>query len=267
MDRITRDGMDYWLGGEGPALLILHGGGASAEAMLGLAERIGAGRRVLVPNLAGYGHNAPLDPSNPALAQHRAMVERAFRLCEGPVDVIGHSMGGFMALSAAIRQPARLRKLVAVEPMCFGSLQPDDPADAQALRDDRAAIDALVAHVDAGALEAGVAAFIDYWGGAPWKVLPEHVRARLVAMGPQLRREAFETSYDPTPASAYAELGGRTLLLVGALSPLPARRIVHRLAAAMPGAETASIAGAGHMGVVLQPALFADAVRAFVFRD
>lgn len=267
MDRITRDGMDYWLGGEGPALLILHGGGASAEAMLGLAERIGAGRRVLVPNLAGYGRNAPLDPSSPALAQHRAMVERAFRLCEGPVDVIGHSVGGFMALSAAIRQPARLRKLVAVEPMCFGSLQPDDPADAQALRADRAAIDALVAHVDAGAVEVGVAAFIDYWGGAPWKALPEHVRARLVAMGPQLRREAFETSYDPTPASAYAELGGRTLLLVGALSPLPAPRIVHRLAAAMPGAETASIAGAGHMGVVLQPALFADAVRAFLCRD
>ena len=30
MERITADGMDYWIGGTGPALLILHGGGASA---------------------------------------------------------------------------------------------------------------------------------------------------------------------------------------------------------------------------------------------
>ena len=267
MQRITADGMDYWLGGEGPALLILHGGGASAEAMLALAERVGAGRRVLVPNLAGYGRNAPPEPSAPALAAHAAMVQRSLDLCAGPVDLIGHSMGGFMALRAAAAARGRVRRMVAVEPMCFGSLQAADPLDAKALAEDRAAIDTLARCVDAGEAEAGVAAFIDYWGGAPWAALPAHVRARLLAMAPQLRREAWETSYDRTPADAYAELGPRCLLLAGGQSPLPARRIVQRLADAMPGAETATVDAAGHMSVVMQPDLFADAVRAFLGRD
>ena len=264
MQRITADGLDYWLGGEGSALLILHGGGASADALLGLAEGIGAGYRVLVPNLAGYGRSAPQDVARPALEQHQAVVQRAFALCQGSIDLVGHSMGGFMALRAAARWPARVRKLVAAEPMCFGTLQTGDRVDAQALAEDRAAIDALVAHVDAGRIEPGVAAFIDYWGGAPWLALPEHVRARLVAMGRQLRREAYETSYDATPASAYAALGGQTLLLAGAASPLPVRRIVARLAEAMPGGQTGTIDRAGHMSVVTQPALFAPTIRAFL---
>ncbi len=108
--------------------------------------------------------------------------------------------------------------------------------------------------------------FIDYWGGAPWAALPEHVCARLVAMGRQLRREACETSYDETLASAYAGLGGRALLLAGSGSPLPARRIVTRLAEAMPGAETAMSAGASHMSAVMEPDLFAPTIRAFLSR-
>jgi lipase len=261
MERITADDMDYWVGGTGPALLILHGGGASAEALLGLAGLVGHGYRVLVPNLAGYGRSAPQDPNQPAMAAHLAVVEHAFALCDGPIDLIGHSMGGFMALRAASRQPERVRRLVAIEPMCFGSLHTGDPLDAAALAEDRAAIDALVRLVDAHEVEAGVAAFINYWGGAPWDKMPERIRARLVALGRQLRREAFETSYDETPATAYAALGDRTLLLAGAEAPLPARRIVTRLAEAMPGAQTETIAGAGHMAVVMQPNLFAEPVR------
>ena len=264
MQRITEDGMDYWLGGAGPALLILHGGGASAEALLGLAELVGQGYRVLIPNLAGYGRSAPQDLTKPAMAAHLAVVERAFALCEGPIDLIGHSMGGFMALRASSRQPERVRRLVAIEPMCFGSLHTGDPVDRAALTEDRTAIDALVRLADAGEVEAGVAAFIDYWGGAPWTSMPERVKARLVAMGRQLRREAYETSYDVTPATVYAGLGDRTLLIAGADAPLPARRIVQRLAEAMPGARTRTIAGAGHMHVVIQPSLFADPVRAWL---
>lgn len=264
MQRITTDSMDYWLAGDGPPLLILHGGGASAEALLGLAERIGTGYRVLVPNLAGYGRNASLDDARPALEQHLATVRRAIAMCDGPIDLVGHSMGGFMALRAASQWPERVRRLVAVEPMCFGTLHTGDPADGQALAEDRAAIDALVRLVDSGETEAGVAAFIGYWGGAPWAALPEHVRARLIAMGQQLRREAHETSYDRTPASAYASLGKRTFLLAGEDSPLPASRIVARLAEAMPGVQTATIANAGHMSVVMQPDLFAPAIRSFL---
>ena len=265
VDKGTIDGIDYRFAGEGPPLIVLHGGGANADALLGLAQLVGQKHRVIAPNLAGYGSTPPAPPTAPALEVHLQVVEQAFALAgDAQFDLLGHSMGGMLALKAAARTPDRIRRLVAVEPMCFGALLTGDETDTAALDEDRAVIDYLVQQVDAGNVEAGVAAFIDYWGGAPWHTLPERIQTRLIALGPQLRREAQATSYDPTPAATYAGLGQKTLLLAGSTSPLPARRIVQRLAEAMPGARSKTIAEAGHMAVVTKPDLFADAINAWL---
>ncbi|MEW2503430.1 alpha/beta fold hydrolase [Amycolatopsis sp. CA-161197] len=79
-----------------PAVLLLHGLGATGTVWDGLTELLD--RRVLVPDLPGHGGSAPLPAySFPALA-----AEVAAGLDEaGPVVVVGHSLGGVVALELA----------------------------------------------------------------------------------------------------------------------------------------------------------------------
>ncbi|QRP46660.1 alpha/beta fold hydrolase [Amycolatopsis sp. FDAARGOS 1241] len=84
-------------GGRGePAVLLLHGLGATGAVWHGLAELLD--HRLLVPDLPGHGGSAPLPAySFPAMA---AAV--AAGLAEsGPVVVVGHSLGGVLALELA----------------------------------------------------------------------------------------------------------------------------------------------------------------------
>lgn len=105
--------------------LFVHGLGESGlcfEHLLGAPAL--ASRTLLVPDLPGYGRSprpaAPLGLAGEA--DHLAAWLRARG--EGPVDVVGHSMGGIVALLLAERHPDRVRSLVDVE----GNKSPDDCA-------------------------------------------------------------------------------------------------------------------------------------------
>ncbi len=102
---------------------------------------------------------------------------------EGPVDIFGHSMGGFMALQAARHWPDKIGKLAAIETVAFGAIATGDPVDEAALAIDQNANAALVSAYDRGDREQGIAAFISLWNGPPWAKLPEPVRAGLVILG------------------------------------------------------------------------------------
>jgi len=82
-------------GGEGRGLVLLHGGGANLESMDQYAERLGAGRRTVAIDVRSCGQSG--DPAHFRLvdaAEDVATVVSALQL--GAVDVVGHSMGGFV---------------------------------------------------------------------------------------------------------------------------------------------------------------------------
>jgi pimeloyl-ACP methyl ester carboxylesterase len=83
-------------GGEGRGLVLLHGGGANLESMDQYAERLGPGRRTVAIDVRSCGQSG--DPDHFRLtdaAQDVATVVSSLGL--GAVDVVGHSMGGFLA--------------------------------------------------------------------------------------------------------------------------------------------------------------------------
>ncbi|MEV6903868.1 alpha/beta hydrolase [Amycolatopsis sp. NPDC051372] len=84
-------------GGSGePAVLLLHGLGATGAVWDGLAELLD--RRLLVPDLPGHGGSAPL----PAYSFSAMAGAVATGLGDaGPVVVVGHSLGGVVALELA----------------------------------------------------------------------------------------------------------------------------------------------------------------------
>ena len=93
-------------GGEGPPLLLVHGFGGAAWNFSELAPLL-PGRRLIVPDLPGHGGSSAL----PA-ASLTGFADVVASLLEEPVDVLGHSMGGVVALRLAERHPALVRSVV-----------------------------------------------------------------------------------------------------------------------------------------------------------
>ena len=102
----------YLVCGEGEPLVLVHGLGGAASNWLALAPLLLPGRRVLVPELPGHGGSEAL-PAAPNLnAFADRIAELAARDGFAPAPVVGHSLGGAIALRLAIRRPESVSSLV-----------------------------------------------------------------------------------------------------------------------------------------------------------
>lgn len=108
--RATR--LRYLAGGEGDPLVLVHGLGGAAANWLALAPLLLPGRRLFVPELPGHGGSARLAAA-PSL---NVYADRLAGLLEhegvASAAVVGHSLGGAIALRLAIRRPGAVRALV-----------------------------------------------------------------------------------------------------------------------------------------------------------
>lgn len=102
----------YLVCGAGEPLVLVHGLGGAASNWLPLAPLLEPGRRLLVPELPGHGGSEPL-PAAPNLnAYADSLAEVAEREGLFPAAVVGHSLGGAIALRLAIRRPDGVSRLV-----------------------------------------------------------------------------------------------------------------------------------------------------------
>ena len=103
--------------GQGRPLVLLHGIGMSHRAWLPVMDRLAQQRRVLAFDTAGFGDSpclpdgVPPTTVNLVLALQRVLQGLGI---DGPVDIAGNSMGGWMALEAA--RLGLARSVVAISP-------------------------------------------------------------------------------------------------------------------------------------------------------
>jgi pimeloyl-ACP methyl ester carboxylesterase len=233
-------------GGSGPRVLLLHSSGLSGRQWRRLADQLVAkGNRVIVPDLSGHGRSDPWPEPTPF--SYRTDVERvAAIVAEGAAHVVGHSYGGFIALQAMLADPSRVRSLALYEPTAFGVLDARD-ADARATL----AAASLNWGPSSDDRELWLRTFVDFWSGqGGWLSLQEEARTEFRRVAWVLREGVRTMLEDATLASAYAAARPPTLLLAGSDSPLVARRVVKRLADALPGARAVTIEGAGHLAPI-----------------
>lgn len=101
---------------DAPAVLLLHGLGATNASMLPVLADLAADHRVLAPDSPGFGaSDAPRGPYNPAW--FAAWVQEFQRATgsRGAV-LIGNSLGGRVALEAGLTHPSWVRAVVLITP-------------------------------------------------------------------------------------------------------------------------------------------------------
>ncbi|PWR17520.1 alpha/beta fold hydrolase [Zavarzinia aquatilis] len=116
--RILADGIDtnYHDLGTGQPVLMIHGSGPGVSAYANWRLNMGplaAARRVLAPDMLGFGYTAT--PPGTQFSMERwisHLIGFIDALELGPVDVVGNSFGGALALALAARAPDRVRRLV-----------------------------------------------------------------------------------------------------------------------------------------------------------
>ena len=113
-------------GGSGRGLVLLHGGGANLESMDQYADRLGGGRRCVAVDLRSCGQSG--DPARFRLIDAASDVATVVdRLELGPVDVVGHSMGGFVAGFYATEHPSS--RIVSIDGFGPGAVTVGSVAD------------------------------------------------------------------------------------------------------------------------------------------
>jgi pimeloyl-ACP methyl ester carboxylesterase len=104
----------YLVGGSGSEVVLVHGLGGAASNWVELAPRLARSARVIAADLPGHGASSPLSaaPSVNPFADRLAGALQS----EGVVGatVVGHSLGGPVALRLAIRHPDLVGAVVLV---------------------------------------------------------------------------------------------------------------------------------------------------------
>lgn len=104
----------YYVGGEGPPLVLVHGLSGAATNWVAMVPRLVERFRVLVPDLPGHGGSSPLPAAESLDPYGNRLAELAEREGMLPAAFVGHSFGGLVALRTALLRPDDVSALVLV---------------------------------------------------------------------------------------------------------------------------------------------------------
>jgi pimeloyl-ACP methyl ester carboxylesterase len=105
-------------------ILLLHGALGTARQMAPLAAQFGD-HHVLMPTFSGHGEH-----TGNALDFERFVqdIGAAIAHANGPVHILGYSMGGYAALLFAVRHPERIASVCTVATKCIWTPEGLDPS-------------------------------------------------------------------------------------------------------------------------------------------
>lgn len=252
--------------GEGPLIVLLSGTASPmSEWDPALLGALADGHRVVVFDYPGLGASGPAPRA--WTFDHAASwtSDLIAALSPGqPVDVIGWSMGGFIAQRLAVRHPQQVRRLVLAATNPGGSDAVLGPRWVQEADSDGGVRGYLRSNYPPGARGAGraflerLAAAVDD-GAYPPVIVPAHTaRAMVRAEDPWLRSDANAVSLHRIVAPTLVITGAQDLVTPAVNS----RRIARRI----PDATVALLPGAGHSFLFQRPQETAHLITSFLDR-
>ncbi|MEV5850539.1 alpha/beta fold hydrolase [Streptomyces sp. NPDC051985] len=251
--------------GEGPPVLLLHGGGPGASGVSNYTRNIAglaAEYRVIVPDLPGYGRSSKgVDGADPFghLADHiRGLLDR---LGLDRAHLVGNSYGGACALRLALDTPDRVDRMVLMGPGGVGTTRTVPTAGLRSL---------LAYYNGDGPSRPKLEKFIRNYlvfnaAGVPDSAIDERYRASIdpeVVASPPLRRPsgrgALRTLWksDFTRDPRLSRLPVPTLVLWGAKDQVNRPSGGRMLADRLPNCDLYLVANTGHWVQFEQAGLF-----------
>jgi pimeloyl-ACP methyl ester carboxylesterase len=221
-----------------PAVLLLHGWCLDHTWFAPQIEHFSRTRRVVSPDLRGFGASAQPQQAYSLDVWADDVLWLIERLAlERPV-LIGHSLGGAIALAAAVRRPDTVSALALLDPAIV--LRPSTRAYFQHLAAGLSTPDPEPA---ARQLAAGCTLDSD----TPERT--ERFVARILATPPHVREPGFRSCFEPDTDALVARCTTPLLLIDSAL-PLPDRE---RMARLCPHLERTQTPDAGHFHHLERP--------------
>ncbi|HEV3231190.1 MAG TPA: alpha/beta fold hydrolase [Candidatus Dormibacteraeota bacterium] len=112
--RIHGHEIGFYAAGEGPVMVLLHGIAGSARTWREVLPRLALRFTVIAPDLMGHGASAKLRGDYSLGAHASAVRDLLVALGHDHATVVGHSLGGGVAMQFAYQFPERLERLVLV---------------------------------------------------------------------------------------------------------------------------------------------------------
>lgn len=256
-------------GGDGPPVILLHSSSSHSGQWKQLSDRLRGRFRVLAPDLHGYGQSDPLPADDrPYFRDDTAIVNMLMDSLDAPAHLVGHSLGGTVAVRATLERPDRVASLTLIEPVLFNLLEEtEDPTRVEYLE----VAHAMIVLVRFGDREGAARLFMDYWlGPGGLDAMDERTRDYTIRTIDRVADDWFGISAYAPGALTTEDLRAvapPTLLLCGERTQPSTRRITEILRDALPDAEYREIAGAGHMSPLTHPVPVNEIITEFIERQ
>src|SRR3954462_1973088 len=106
--------MTYRMAGDGPALLLLHGITSSSQTWASVLPALAEHHTVIAPDLLGHGESAKPRGDYSLGAYASGVRDLITALGHDRATVVGHSLGGGIAMQFAYQYPERVERLVLI---------------------------------------------------------------------------------------------------------------------------------------------------------
>lgn len=236
---------------------LAHGG---AFAGLGLPN-------LTAPDMVGHGRARDWDGQGDlhSLCTRDALdLAAQMAAVSGPIDLIGHSFGGTVALRIALERPELLRSIVLIEPVLFAAARADEAPE---YPDFIATHRVFEVMLRAGDLHAAARHFQSIWGdGRDFGAAPKSVQRYIMDRLHLILAQTDALHNDSAGIMGYLRLeamGLPVLLISGSDSPPIVGAITRSLANRLPNVTQMTIQGARHMAPITHPQQVAAALVAF----
>lgn len=245
-----------------PPVVLLHAGIADRRMWRHQAAALGAGHRVIRPDLRGYGESdLPAEP----FAHHDDVVGVLDALDVERAVLVGCSFGGAVAIDTALAHPERVSGLALIGSALSGHEWSDEANELW---------ERLAGGVDPEDLDATAAAEVRFWVVGPER-RPEDVDPALLAFATEMDRHALAAEaalgdvtvreLDPPAVGRLGEIRVPALVTAGAADVPDIRLLADRLGAEIPqGRRLPDIPDAAHLLPLERPAQINAALLTFL---